>query len=204
MGRHRVGDRDAVLEQPRDVGEMLVQRAAERDVHHLHAPADGERREAEALRGEQQVDLELVPVDLDAVRVLRVGVSAVAGRMDVAAAHQQQPVERRQDLLGVVRLAGAHDQDARAGSPERVDVRARDAVAAVGPSRDATGSQVIADDRDQRSVRSRSPGGLPHHPDEASEQFASLLLVGLQVRVRLRAHVRPATSPTRRPGHPRG
>ncbi len=68
--RDRIGDRDAVLQQPRDVGEVLVQRAAERDVHHLHPATDRERREPEAVRGEQQVDLELVAVGLDAVGVL--------------------------------------------------------------------------------------------------------------------------------------
>ena len=67
-----VRDRHAVLQHARHVGEMLVQRAAERDVHHLHAAADRERRQAEPVGGEQQVDLELVAVGLDAVRVLPV------------------------------------------------------------------------------------------------------------------------------------
>ena len=155
--RDRVGDRDAVLQHPRDVGEVLMERAAERDVHDLHPATDRERREPEPIGGEQQVDLELVAVGLDAVGVLHGRVAAVARRVDVAAPHQHQPVERGQDLLGVVRLAGAHDQDAGAGPPERVDVWARDAVAAVRPARHAAGCQVVADDRDERTVRLRQP-----------------------------------------------
>ena len=117
---------------------------------------DRERREAEAVGGEQQVDLELVAVGLDAVGVLHRRVSAVARGVDVAAPHQHQPVERGQDLVGVVRLARADDQDARAGTSERVDVRARDAVPAVRPSRHSAGCQVVTDDGDQRTV------GLAH------------------------------------------
>ena len=53
----------------RVVGEMLVERPAERDVHHLHASADAERGQGDPIGGSEQLDLELVPVRLDPVEV---------------------------------------------------------------------------------------------------------------------------------------
>ena len=67
--RLRVHDGHAVLEHPGEVGQVRMQRPAERDVHDLHAAADAEGRHAGSHRLVQQPDLDRVPVGLDAVDV---------------------------------------------------------------------------------------------------------------------------------------
>ena len=52
MGGDGVGDRHAVLEHARHVREMLMERAAERDVHDLHPSTDRERGQAQTIRGD--------------------------------------------------------------------------------------------------------------------------------------------------------
>ena len=80
---------------------MLDQRAAQRDVEHLHAPADREGRRAVADRGTRERDVERVDVLLHAVGV---GVCRlpVARRVDVGTADQHEPVEPPDDVVGLV------------------------------------------------------------------------------------------------------
>ena len=160
-------ERHAVLDQSRVVGQMLEERPAERDVHHLHASADAERRHGEAVRRSQQRDLELVPVRLDPVEVLD-RFRSVPGRVDVATADEEQGVERLEELFGGPLLAGSDDRRSRARPPKRVEVRAGDAVPPFGPPGDPIAGQVVGDDRDQGSVSvlghgvecSEGPSGL--------------------------------------------
>ena len=68
------------------VADVLLQRAAERNVEHLHAAAQGQHRQVELDGRQAHGDVELV-VDLgDAVQVLVGGFLAVAARVDIAAA----------------------------------------------------------------------------------------------------------------------
>ena len=157
LGRHRVQglgvlDRDAVREEAVHVGQVLVQRAAERDVHDLHPPADAEGGDVQSVGGVHQPDLERVPVAFDAVEVLGVGIGSVGGRVDVAAAHQHQAVERLEECFGLAFLTGGDDRRTRSRTAERLEVGRRDAVAAVRPPRHPVVGEVVGHDRDQRPV----------------------------------------------------
>ncbi len=75
------------------VGQVLVQRAAQGHVHDLHAAADARApaaAAASAARDQGQLGVVAVRVGRPAVRVAR---RAVAGRVDVAAAGQHQAVQ---------------------------------------------------------------------------------------------------------------
>ena len=77
---------------PDDVGEVLHERAAEGDVEHLQAAAHREDRAAQLQRPRQ--DGQLGGVALGARRAgARVGLGAVAGRVDVGAAREHHAVE---------------------------------------------------------------------------------------------------------------
>jgi len=73
----------SVFVHPGDVGEMLMERAAERHVHHLQASTDGEDRNVRAVRFEEQVDLQVVAFGLDPVHgwVLRLAEPADPHRL---------------------------------------------------------------------------------------------------------------------------
>ena len=75
--------------EPSTVGQVLVERAAEGDVQHLHAAADAEDGHVALERRARQRDLEPVALGSRAVG-LRVGLGAVGGRVDVGAAGQHQ------------------------------------------------------------------------------------------------------------------
>jgi hypothetical protein len=137
---------------------VWVQRAAEGDVHHLHPSADAEGRHCETVGRVEQRDLELVPVRFDPVEVGRRR-RAGTSRLDVAPADQQQGVEWLQDLLGGPPLAGSEDRGPRARPPQRLQVRLRDPVSALRPSRDAIAAEVVGDDGDERSI-----GVVRHRP----------------------------------------
>ena len=78
--------------------------------------------------GVEQRDLGFVAVRLDAVDVLVRG-PAVSRRVDVAAADEQEAVERLEELLRLPLLTGRQDRRPSAGAAERVQVQGRDAVA---------------------------------------------------------------------------
>ena len=80
------------------LGEVLVQRAAERDVHHLHPAADREHGQVAIERRAQQRDLEAVALGHGADR-LGVRRGAVAGRIDVGSAGEDEPVEAVEQLV---------------------------------------------------------------------------------------------------------
>ena len=140
-----------MLDQPRDVGKVLVQRSAERDVHHLQASTDAERGQGDPVGREEQLDLTLVPIRLDPIEVPG-GLSPVPRGVDVAAAHEKEAVEGLQDLLGRALLAGSDDRRSGSRSPERVEVQARDAVPALRPPGDAVAPKVVRHHGDEGSV----------------------------------------------------
>ena len=92
-----------------------MQGASERDVHDLDAAADTERRHRDPIGGVQQRDLGFVAVRLDAVDVLVPG-PAVSRRVDVAAADEQEAVERLKELLRIPLLTGREDHRPSAGA----------------------------------------------------------------------------------------
>jgi hypothetical protein len=173
-------DGNPVLDQPGDVGEVGMERPAERDVHQLHPSADAEGRHRESISGVEQIDLELVPVRLDAVEVF-VRSSPVPRGVDVATPDEEQAVERLEGLLGCARLTGSDDRGSRARSPEGIEVERRNPVSALRPAGDAVAGEVIRDDGDQRSVRDLG------HVVECSDGLRS----GRQVREALE-HLTPA------------
>ena len=72
--------------------QVLDQRPALRDVHHLHAPADPQERDVALDRPPRERDLEVVALG-DRVHRLRRALLAVEARVDVGAAREQQPVD---------------------------------------------------------------------------------------------------------------
>ena len=117
---------------------------------------------ASPIGGVQQRDLGFVAVRLDAVDVLVPG-PAVSRRVDVAAADEQEAVERLKELLRIPLLTGREDHRPSAGAAQRVEIQARDAVPALRPPGDAVAAQVVRHHGDQGS------GALVGHNVECSE-----------------------------------
>jgi hypothetical protein len=138
-----------VLQQSVYVREVLMQGAAEGDVHHLRASADAERRDRCAIGRTQERDLERIAPRLDAV-VVRTALRAVPRRVDIATTDQEEPVECDQQLIRIRLFAGWQDRRSCAGPAERVDVGRRDSVAALRPARHSAGFQAIRRNGDQR------------------------------------------------------
>ena len=103
------------------VGQVLVQPAAVRDGHQLHAPADREQGQVGVERGAQQHQLRGVALGLDlggGVRPL-----AVQGRVDVGAAGEHDAVESVEDVdVGIV---GRDEHGPAAAAVHGVDVGER-------------------------------------------------------------------------------
>ena len=104
-----------------DLGQVLLERAAQRHVEHLVAAADAEQRQAEVAGGAGQRQLEHVGVGMAAGDVGR-GLGAVVLRVDVAAAGQQQAVESGHHLVDVVGIDARHDERQPAGAQHGVDI----------------------------------------------------------------------------------
>ena len=98
-----VGDaRDAVVDERRLLGEVLVEVAVQRDREHLVAPTDGQRRDTELERSLHDDQLTGVPARVDPGGGVVSG-RAVRRRVEIAAAQQQQPVDATEELDGLVR-----------------------------------------------------------------------------------------------------
>jgi hypothetical protein len=104
------------------VGQVCDQRTTERDVEHLHAPADGEHRKPFAGDGRpHEAQLEAVALPTDGV-VLPMVVPAIVAGVDVAATGKDQPVDAVEHAVDVGER-GEEDRHApRRG--DRLDVRA--------------------------------------------------------------------------------
>jgi hypothetical protein len=99
--------------------EILVQGAAAGHVDQLHPAADTEDRQPVSQRGREQLQLRLVALGVDAAGPgVRLG--AVAGRVDVAAAGEDQPVQAAQGPRDAGHRRQQHGDTARLG--DLVDV----------------------------------------------------------------------------------
>jgi hypothetical protein len=83
---------------PDDLGQVLDQVAAARDVQHLDAAADTEHRHVAVQRCLHQLELGAVTLLMDAGR-LRMRLLAVVRRIEIGAAGEDDPVERVQRLF---------------------------------------------------------------------------------------------------------
>jgi hypothetical protein len=110
---------DGVPDHVREVGMEIP---AERDVQHLHAPADGQRREARGESSADQLDLEAVALRGDRV-ILVVGDPAERTRIEVAPTREQEAVETHQQLVHRGLARGHQDRQAL-GRVQDVDVGA--------------------------------------------------------------------------------
>ena len=110
---------------PEDVGQVLVQRAAEGDVEDLRPAADPQNRHVPAQRTGHQREFPGVAV---AGRLVggRVGVVAVGGGVDVLAAGDEQTVEAVEHASGDLAVDGLRRQQRRdaAGQGDALDVDA--------------------------------------------------------------------------------
>ena len=96
-----------------NLGQILVQRAAEGDVEHLRATADAQHRQSSVQRGPQQRELPGVAVGARLIGG-RVRLLAVGGGVEVVTAgdHQRvQAVEQPVDRAGVHRLRRQQHRD---------------------------------------------------------------------------------------------
>ena len=120
-------ERAAVVLVAEVVGQVLVERAAARDVHHLHAAADAEERHVALHRPARERELERVALrHRPGGRLVRLG--AVARRVHVGAAGEQQAVDQVEQRFGLLdrgRVGRQHQRDA-AGALDGVDVAARE------------------------------------------------------------------------------
>jgi len=137
-----------------DVGQVLVETAAEMDVEDLHAAADAQERQATIDGGADQRELGGVAEVAD-VAGLGVGGLAVAGRVDVAAAGDDQPVEHVHK--GRRRTGRRQDDRLPAGRHHAVHIGLREEAGGHVPRGEA-GPLDIAGDADDRPFRKTHSG----------------------------------------------
>lgn len=146
-----------VIDVARDLGRyVLDQRSTQRDVQHLHPPADREHRHVALDGGPAQRDLEQIPVaeDLGFVH-RRMARLTEDPRVDVAPAGENEAVDVRQDLVGVPGLAGSEAEREAARGFHRSGV-----VVAKGES--TLGSGVVCEcDADPGPGHIFSGSGMP-------------------------------------------
>jgi len=129
----------------RVLGAVAVQRAAERDVHHLHPAADAQHRQVALERIVDEGQLERVAVWRDGGE-RRVRLRAVAGRVDVAPEAEQHAVRvvERGRAGGPVLEVGQQQRHGP-GRHERAAQRDAEVVAVVGePGGDGDRGRVVA------------------------------------------------------------
>lgn len=137
-----------------DVGQVLVEAAAEVDVEDLHAAADAEERQAAVEGRGDQRELGGVTEVAD-VAGLGVGGLAVAGRVDVAAARDDEAVE---DVhKGRRRARRRHDDGLPAGLRHAVHIGLREEAGGRVPRGEA-GLLDVAGDADDRPFHGAHSG----------------------------------------------
>ena len=82
----------AVIDEAGATGQVLIEGATQRDVEHLHAPADREEGQLGSHCCPCKGKLQTIARRVDSVDAL-MGLGAVEGRIDIAAADQDEPVE---------------------------------------------------------------------------------------------------------------
>lgn len=133
-----------------DVGQVLVETAAEVDVEDLHAAADPEERQAAVEGGGDQRELGLV-AEVAHVAGLGMRGFAVVGRVDVTTAGDDEAVEY---VHKGARRAGRREQNGLpAGRRHAVHIGLREETGGHVPRREA-GALDIAGDADDRALHS--------------------------------------------------
>lgn len=127
-----------------DVGQVLVQAPAEVDVEDLHSPADAQEGQTAIEGGADEREFGLVAEVAD-IAGLGVGGFAVAGRIDVAAAGDDQAVEDVHE--GRRRAGGRQDHGLPAGRRHTVHIGLRKEAGGHVPGGEA-GALHIAGDAD--------------------------------------------------------
>ena len=102
---------------------MLHEVSSARDIQQLEPAADREGRHVALERGGEERELAGIAARLRRVG-LGMGIGAVAGRVDVGPAREDDRVERVERLLDVL-LGGRDDDGSPPGALHRVDVRER-------------------------------------------------------------------------------
>src|SRR4051794_8275172 len=114
------------------LGQVLMQRPAARDVHDLHPAADAEQRQVALQRAPYEGDLERVAAR---VRLARQGMGqrTVGDGVDVGAAREHEPVETLERLVGIgdERVVGDEQQRRRARALNWIDIAAGQEVCVV-------------------------------------------------------------------------
>ena len=150
---HRVLAVDArtgpVAVVPHDLGQVLVQRAAGVHDHQLHAPAHPEHGQVGGQRLGEQGQLGGVPVRAQPSGLV-VRLLAVAGRVEVGAAGEQQPVEDAEQRVVVAVRRGGDDDGPAAGPLDLAHVGVRDQRGGGVPDPPA-GLLDVGRDADQRT-----------------------------------------------------
>lgn len=95
--------------------DVLIQIAAQRNIHQLDAPADGQHRLVSGKEGAQQQRLGGIPQDVG-LTAGRDALLPVEFRVDVAAARQQQAVTGQRILHG---LSGSSSSIQHISAPAR-------------------------------------------------------------------------------------
>ena len=109
------------------VWQVLDERASSEHVENLHAPADGEHRQAHALGREQQRQLAFVSGGSGLLGSM-MALCPVAGRVDVRAAREQQAVQTAEEGVErqIVLSLDREDDWVGACARERLHVLGRD------------------------------------------------------------------------------
>ena len=89
----------AVVVVAEQVGKVLNEGATQRDVHHLHAPADAEHGHPAIEGATDEAHLEAIALGPRGAG-LRVPLRAVGGRVDVGAARKHQPLDSVEQRVG--------------------------------------------------------------------------------------------------------
>ena len=101
LGAFEGAEHAAVLVVAERSGRCWTSVPPQRDVDQLHPAADAEHRQVALDRRARERDFEAVALGHRVDR-LRVGARAVGGRVDVGAAGEDQPVEQREHLGGLL------------------------------------------------------------------------------------------------------
>ena len=110
---------DAVAD---DIGKVLVQGPAARNVQQLHAAADAEDRKLAAIGGAHQRELHRVDPRLGRAEV-GMGLGAVCARLDVGPAGQAQAIDAVEQGADRVRAQRRHDHRDPAGALDRLGIQ---------------------------------------------------------------------------------
>ena len=140
----------AMRREVEPVAEVLLERAAEGDVDHLHPTARAEHGHV-PLAGEQgERDLELV-ADPQRRIIGGMRLAAVQRRVEVAAARQEQAVDQVEQATGIVdvHVDAREEQRCSAGLLDRGDIGVRDGVGGDVDPRSVARGLAIGDDADE-------------------------------------------------------